>query len=288
MKPILSVLAALVLLPLASRYAAAAPDGKPNILFILADDMGFSDAGCYGGEIQTPHLDSLAKGGLRFTQFYNTPACWPSRAVILTGYYAQQVRRDAMPGVPRSGGAGGGPGGRRCCPCCSDRWAIARTIPASGISTVNLLENGFDRAYTLDDHNRFFYPRQHAEDDQPLPPVAKGAGYYATTAIANHAIKCLREHAARHADQPFFHYLCFNSPHFPLQALQEDIVRYRQRYREGWDAVRKERGRRLRELGIVNHDPPAMERDLGPPYDFPKDREKLGPGEVFGRCRGRS
>src|SRR6266478_8645953 len=73
---------------------------RPNVLIILADDMGFSDAGCYGGEIQTPHLDFLARNGLRFTQFYNTARCWPSRAAILTGYYAQQVRRDTVPGIP--------------------------------------------------------------------------------------------------------------------------------------------------------------------------------------------
>src|SRR5256712_11206932 len=88
----------------ASRSDAATP---PNILLIVADDMGFSDAGCYGGEIQTPNLDRLARGGLRFTQFYNTARCWPSRACILTGYYAQQVRRDALPGL------GGGASGQR-------------------------------------------------------------------------------------------------------------------------------------------------------------------------------
>jgi len=77
----------------------AADAKRPNVVFILADDMGFSDAGCYGGEIATPNLDALAAGGVRFTQFYNTARCWPSRAVLLTGYYAQQVRRDAIPGT---------------------------------------------------------------------------------------------------------------------------------------------------------------------------------------------
>ena len=95
---------ALLLAPLAGLHAAdAAKPAKPNILLILADDMGFSDAGCYGGEIHTPNLDRLAAGGLRFTQFYNTARCWPSRASILTGYYAQQVRRDALPGIPGGG-----------------------------------------------------------------------------------------------------------------------------------------------------------------------------------------
>src|SRR4051794_7855355 len=86
----------------------AAESSGPNVLVIVADDMGFSDAGCYGGEISTPNLDSLAGGGLRFTQFYNTARCWPSRAALLTGYYAQQVRRDTVPGVP-SGGERGPP-----------------------------------------------------------------------------------------------------------------------------------------------------------------------------------
>src|SRR3954466_3326539 len=104
MKLIASLALILSFLPAA---ALAAGPAKPNILLILADDMGFSDAGCYGGEIQTPNLDKLAQGGLRFTQFYNTARCWPSRAAILTGYYAQQVHRDALPGM------GGGANGKR-------------------------------------------------------------------------------------------------------------------------------------------------------------------------------
>src|SRR5436309_13399042 len=101
-----------LLLSLAGPFVLATfgstPSGsaKPNILIILADDMGFSDAGCYGGEIQTPNIDKLASGGLRFTQFYNTARCWPSRACILTGYYAQQARRDTIPGVLANGAAG--------------------------------------------------------------------------------------------------------------------------------------------------------------------------------------
>ena len=88
-------------------HASTTNAPRPNVVLILADDMGFSDAGCYGGEIQTPNLDTLARGGLRFTQFYNTARCWPSRAAILTGYYAQQVRRDELPGL------GGGANGKR-------------------------------------------------------------------------------------------------------------------------------------------------------------------------------
>src|SRR6267142_7086961 len=132
----------------------AAPQ-RPNILLILADDLGWSDLGCYGGEIKTPHLDRLASGGLRFTQFYNTARCWPSRASILTGYYAQQVRRDALPGI------GGGASGKRP--------AWARLLPEllnplgyrsyhSGKWHVDgdVLAGGFDRSYSFNDHNRYF------------------------------------------------------------------------------------------------------------------------------------
>ncbi len=144
-----------------------------------------------------------------------------------------------------------------------------------------VLAGGFDRSYSLNDHNRYFAPQNHTLDDKPLPAVAKDAGYYATTAIADHAIRCLAEHAEQHPDTPFFQYIAFTSPHFPLHALQHDIDRYRTRYLAGWNQIQAARGKRLKELGITRHDPPAMEREVGPPYDFPKDRDKLGSGEVL-------
>ena len=128
---------------------------QPNIIIILNDDMGFSDVGCYGGEIDTPHLDSLAKGGLRFTQFYNTGRCWPTRASLLTGFYAQQVRRDAVPGLP-SGGRGKRPA-----------WAplVSQRLAAIGYRCYHSgkwhldgmpLGNGFDHSYYLRDQ-QFVY-----------------------------------------------------------------------------------------------------------------------------------
>ncbi|HVA48550.1 MAG TPA: arylsulfatase [Pirellulales bacterium] len=259
------------LLPLSALAAE-----KPNVVIILADDLGYSDLGCYGSEIETPNLDALAAGGLRFTQFYNTARCWPTRGALLTGYYAQQVRRDTLPGIR----VGTRPAWARLLPEMlkplgyrsyhSGKWHIDG-MPLAG---------GFDRSYYLQDQGRFFSPRVHYEDDQKLPPVEPGTGYYATTAIADHALKCLREHAASYVDRPFFHYVAFTSPHFPLQALQPDIDRYRQRYRQGWQLVRSARYARMKELGIVDCPLSAVETDVGPPYDFPDAIKKLGPGEV--------
>jgi arylsulfatase len=257
---------------------ASATD-QPNVVVILADDLGFSDLGCYGGEIETPNLDRLAKNGLRFTQFYNTARCWPTRAALLTGYYAQQVRRDTLPGVP-SGGRGKRPAWARLLPDMlkplgyrsyhSGKWHIDG-MPLAG---------GFDRSYYLRDQGRFFNPRVHWEDDRKLPPVEPGTGYYSTTAIANHAVKCLKDHQEKHAGQPFFHYLAFTAPHFPLHALPEDIARYRDRYRRGWRLVRQQRWRRLKHLGIVDGVLSEVEREIGPPYHFPAALKTLGAGEV--------
>ena len=257
----------------------AAGPARPNILLILADDMGYSDAGCYGGDIRTPNLDGLAANGLRFTQFYNTARCWPSRAAILTGYYAQAVRRDAMPGVP-SGAKGARPAWAKLLPEMLKPLGYRSYLSGKWHVDGKPTENGFDHSYVLEDHNRNFAPRNHLEDDKPLPPVALGSGYYTTTAYANHAIKCLKEHAEKFADRPFFQYLAFTVPHFPLQAPPEDIARYKDKYLKGWEVTREERFARQKKTGLVNTTLSAIERDLGPPYAFPAEIAKLGPGEV--------
>ncbi|MGB8167748.1 MAG: sulfatase-like hydrolase/transferase, partial [Chthoniobacteraceae bacterium] len=142
------------------------------------------------------------------------------------------------------------------------------------------LENGFDHSYINEDHNRNFAPQNLFEDGVKLPPTKPDSGYYSTTAYADHAIKCLKEHAEKHADQPFFEYLAFTVPHFPLQAPATDIARYQEKYRQGWDAIREERWDRQKKMGIVNCPLSALEREVGPPYDFPAEVAKLGPGEI--------
>ena len=253
----------------------AAEPTAPNILLILADDLGFSDIGCYGSEIATPNLDRLAADGLRFTQFYNTARCWPTRSALLTGYYPQQIHMDPPQGRL--------PPWTRILP----HWLKPRGYRSyhSGKWHVNgapkpVADGGFDRSYVLHDHDRNFNPRSHWEDDRPLPPVAKDSGYYTTTAFADHAIRCLQEHAEKHAGTPFFSYLAFTVPHFPLQAPPEDIARYRDRYLVGWDCVREARWQKLRAMGIVDCALAPLEPAFTPRYFKPDVLENLGPGEL--------
>lgn len=219
----------LLMLPLVllTFSLAVAETPRPNVVVILADDLGFSDLGCYGGEIETPVLDGLAKNGLRFTQFYNTARCWPSRAALLTGFYAQQVRRDAPLNGTKSGSVGIRPAWARLLPDMLKPLGFRSYHSGKWHVDGQRLAGGFDRSYSLEDHNSYFAPQNHFEDDKKLPPVDPQHPSYVTTMIADHAIKCLTEHAEKYADRPFFSYVAFTSPHFPLHALAEDIAKYR-------------------------------------------------------------
>jgi arylsulfatase len=251
---------------------------KPNIVMIIADDLGYSDLGCYGGEIKTPQLDSLAKGGVRFTQFYNTARCWPTRSALLTGYYAQQIQRDALP--DHFGGASGirpkwapllptllKPAGYRS--YLSGKWHIDGK---AGLA-------GFDHSLIINNPGNYFSPKGMVRDDVPFEPESK-EGFFLTDYTASHAIECLQEHQEKHADQPFFQYIAFHAPHFPLQAPQEDIDLYKNTYNTGWEVMREARQQRLRAAGIVQSVLSAVEFELGPPYAFPKDLKKFGSDEI--------
>ena len=182
MKPLPRLLVALsCAVSLHSAWSAeSAP--KPNIILILADDLGYSDLGSYGGEIETPVLDGLAVNGLRFTQFYNTGRCWPTRAVLMSGYYAQQVGIDPRIGRewpswltllgPRLNAAG-------YRSYLSGKWHLKHS--AGHVSA------GFARSYQLRDHNRFFSPETHFEDGVPLPATQREEGKYTTRDIAGAA-----------------------------------------------------------------------------------------------------
>jgi arylsulfatase A-like enzyme/acetyl esterase/lipase len=260
-----------------ARHAAAA--APPNVVVILADDLGFSDLGCYGGEIDTPHLDRLAAGGLQFTEGYNTARCWPTRGALLTGYYAQSIRRDASPGIK-----GGNAGQRR------PAWAklLPELLASAGYRSYHSgkwhidgdpRQQGFQRSLQIEGgQNDFFDPDGITVDGQP---IEAGDGFYVTTAVGDHAAECLRDHAATHAGTPFFSYVAFTSPHFPLHAPQEVVTKYKARYQAGWDALREARYQRLVDRGIIDASLAPLEPEVGPPYQ-PKAEvlTRFGPGEI--------
>lgn len=260
---------------------AEQPDGPrraPNIVLIMADDLGFSDLGCYGGEIETPNLDALAQQGVRFTQFYNTARCWPSRSALLSGYYAQQIRRDTIPGL------GGGGNGKR------PVWAklVPEALAKSNYRSYHsgkwhidgkVLAAGFHKSYLVNNHGNFFSNQGNSIDDKPVAET-KTDDFYVTDATAEHAIACLQEHAGKYSDQPFFSYVAFTAPHFPLHAKPKDIAKYADKYSEGWEEIRRNRHSRQLESGLVNTPLSEVELEIGPPYAFPEAMKKLGPNEV--------
>ncbi len=244
--------------------------GKPNIVLIMADDLGYSDLGCYGSEISTPNLDRLAKGGLRFTQFYNNAKCGPSRASLLTGLYPQQGRiarnnlniaevmkligyRTLMTG--RNGGLAGSP-----VKCGFDRFY---GLLDSGC--CNYFNPGLRRSGEGEPGRK--YPgeqRAWANDGKLLQPFTpEDRNFYGTDAFTDAALDYLDKYGRE--DRPFFLYLPYTAPHFPIQARPEDIAKYRGKYRSGWDAIRQSRFSRLVELGLVDKREIVSRRDPNVP-----------------------
>jgi arylsulfatase len=253
---------------------------RPNILVILVDDMGFSDLGCYGSEIPTPHLDRLAAGGVRFTQFYNTGRCCPTRASLLTGLYPHQAGVGHM--VDDHGRTGYQ--GRL-----NDRCAtFAEVLRPAGYFTAmvgkwhvgqNLgvvpWERGFDRSLSAAAGGFYFpgHPRAQLflngrESDPELPK-----DWYSTALWTQYGLKFIDEALA--AKKPFLLYVAHNAPHFPLQAPAEDIARFRGKYREGWDRLRAARHAKQIELGIVSPAWPLSPRpEAVGAWDSLSDEEK--------------
>jgi arylsulfatase A-like enzyme len=211
------------------------PDRPPNILVILVDDMGFSDLGCYGGEIRTPNIDDLAAKGLRYTQFYNTAKCHSSRISLLTGRYAFQAGNTAL-----------------------DRSVtFAEMLRGHGYFTAMVgkwhlnqepTDFGFDRyfGHLSGATNCFLGDETFRLNGEKYQVPAKG--FYTTIANTDYAIRFLSE--ARKKDQPWLLYVAENAPHAPLQCLEEDFRRYEAIYRAGWDKLRNERFRKQKEMGL--------------------------------------
>ncbi len=254
------------------------PVTPPNIVFILADDLGYSDLGCYGAEIiETPHIDALAKNGLRFTNFYNTGRCWPTRTSLLSGFYPHQVLSDHIEGVDYAQG-NFQPVNETWLPTLlkshgyrtyhSGKWHLFRRVPT--INHMTMEEVGFDRSYMTED-GRHLRPKELHENGKLLPPLPQGTVYEASTAIVDHGIKYLREHTEKHADEPFFQYLAFITPHFPLQALQEDIDKYRDEFLMGWNEIRELRTENREELGYEVHAVESFEPERFAPWNLTQE-----------------
>ncbi len=257
-----SLLALLTLTLSPALSLPAAPAAKPNIIVILVDDMGFSDIGCYGSEIPTPNLDRLAAGGLRFTQFYNTGRCCPTRATVLTGLYAHQTGVGHM--TTDQGPENPGYRGQLNDSCVT----LAEVLRPAGYFTamsgkwhvgqehgVVPWKRGFERSlnapaggfYQPDSARAklFLNGEELAMADPRLPK-----SWYSTDLWTDFGLKFIDE--ARTAKKPFFLYLAHNAPHFPLQAPAEDIAKFRGRYQQGWDKLRAERYARQKQIGLID------------------------------------
>ena len=234
---------------------------RPDIVLVLADDMGFSDIGCYGGEIETPHLDRLARDGVRFTQFYNTARCSPSRASLLTGLHPHQVGvgilnfDDAPDGYPGD--------------LADESVTIAEALAAAGYATYLSgkwhvssemdepshswpTRRGFSRFFgTLEGAGSFYQPRTLTRDEVNVDEEGEQPGWYYTDAITDEAVGFVREHHRDRPDDPLFLYVAYTAPHWPLHAPDEDIARYDGVFDAGWDRLREERLARLVAEGIV-------------------------------------
>jgi arylsulfatase len=258
----------------ASVAACARPEpqetasaAKPNILLIMADDMGFSDIGCYGGEISTPNLDALAADGLRFRQFYNAARCCPTRASLMTGLYQHQAGVGHMVN-DRGRPAYQGYLNQECV-------TIAEALKPAGYVTMICGKwhvgeapehwpdkRGFDRTFGLISGGSNYFKldtaRQMTLDGEPWTPPDDGS-FYMTDAFADHAVEFLGESAA--GAEPFFLYLPFTAPHWPLHAREDDIAAYKGKYAMGWDALREQRYARMREMGVIDASWPLSPRD---------------------------
>lgn len=243
------------------QFAVAQPADRPNIVLILADDMGYSDLGCFGSEIQTPYLDRMAKDGVKMTNFYNASRCCPSRASLLTGVYPHQAGvGDMMNTRPYPAYQGY---------LNRESVTLAEVLKEAGYGTYMTgkwhvgqaqehwpLQRGFDHFYGLIDgansyfENRPYRPNQKLTIALDNEEVAPPSDYYSTDAYTDYAISFVDKHLDERGEAPFFLYMAYQAPHWPLHAKPEDIARYQGKYMEGWEVVRQRRFEKQKELKL--------------------------------------
>ena len=243
----------IILALVAWTLPSLADNPRPNVVLIITDDMGFSDIGCYGGEIDTPNIDSMARAGVRFSQFYNCGKCEPSRAALTTGH--QFWTHDPNVAVR------------------NDSPNFGEIIQASDYRTMMIgkwhcagvpFERGFDRHFGFMGGGTNFFLGDDSFTLDGKPWKVPKDDFYVTTALSNYADKFIREEHAAHPDKPFFMYLAYNAPHSPIQAPADQVAKYRGKYLKGWDAIRKERFAKQQEIGLA-----------GPGWKFPDRPENI-------------
>jgi arylsulfatase A-like enzyme len=271
-----------------SQSKKPTPAKRPNIIIILADDMGYSDIGCWGSETQTPNLDAMAKGGLRMTQFYNASRCCPTRASLLTGLYQHQAGVGDMVNT-RAESAYQGYLNQNCV-------TIAEALKLGGYNTYMAgkwhvgqapehwpVKRGFDHHFGLIDGASSYFnptmpyrPKQKltiALDDKEFTP---GSNWYSTDEYGKYAVKYIEDN--QKTKKPFFLYMAFTSPHWPVQALPEDIAKYKGKYMKGWDKLREERLARQKAMDILPQSTQLSPRDKSiPEWDSltPEEKERF-------------
>ena len=277
---------ALIVQVLYNPSASAAADERPNIILMMSDDMGYSDIGCYGSAIDTPNLDRLAAGGLRFTQFYNTARCCPTRASLLTGLYPHQA---GVGWMMSDNGVDGYRGNlnNNCRTIAevlhtagyrtymSGKWHVTRHTDPNGPKHNWPLQRGFDRFYgTIHGAGSFFDPNSLTRDNTMISPYAdpeyKPDQYYYTDAISDHAVRFIDENPK---GKPFFIYVAYTAAHWPMHALDKDIKKYKGKYDSGYAATRKARFERMKQLGVINPDAKLSSPPRSAAWDKVKNRE---------------
>ncbi|MEJ2883638.1 arylsulfatase [Pedobacter sp. GR22-6] len=267
------------------QIQASAQQKKPNIILIMADDMGYSDIGCYGGEVKTPNLDGLAAKGIRFKQFYNAARCCPTRASLMTGLYPHQAGMGWMAAADMGSPAYSGN-------LNTNSVTIAEVLRASGYDTYmtgkwhltnerkidgNVKDNwpkqrGFNRYFGIIPGGANYYTPELYSDNQRYEAPKD---FYLTNAISDTSVKFIDEHFKKQPEKPMFMYVAYTAPHWPLHALQKDIDKYKALYQKGWDAMRAERFERQRKMGLFPADLSMSPRDPEIPFwaDLPQNRK---------------
>ena len=253
-------------------------DNRPNIILIMSDDMGFSDLGCYGSEISTPNLDSLAMNGLRYTHFYNMDHCCPSRAALMTGLYPHQTglgwmtaKNFELPGytdelnnqcvtiaeVLKNAGYA---------TIMAGKWHLSRNVRADGPKYDWPLQRGFGKYYgIINGASNYYDPASLCRGNKLITPFNDPeyhpGHYYFTNAITDNSIQFIKD---RSKNKPFFMYVAYTAAHWPMQAPEEEIEKYKGKYDEGWDVLRRKRFKREKELGVIDSSTPLSPLDTHP------------------------